>query len=143
MNTRINRRLLIIFVMILLLAALFGGNMRTRNYVRSHRQELEAFAIAALEYPPPHGTLQYGRWAVSCYPEKGMVEFFTGGFGLAPSTVYRGFYYSAGDAHTPFQGIDQPLEVTGSAAEWREPESDNWGRSRRIMPHWFWYEAHF
>lgn len=143
MTTRTNRHWLIALIVVLLLATLFGGDIRTRNYVRSHHQKLEAFAIAALDDPPPHGTLQYGLWEASCYPEKGMVEFFTGGFGLAPSTVYKGFYYSASDVHTPFQGVDQPIEINGSTSEWREPGSDNWGRSRRIMPHWFWYEAHF
>lgn len=143
MNARINRRLLIALAVILLFAALLGSDMRIRSYVRSNHQKLEAFAAAALEEPPPHGALQYGHWEASCYPEKGMVEFFTGGSGLVPSAVYRGFYYSAGDVHTPFQGVDQPMEVNGSTAEWREPESGNWGRSRRIMPHWFWYEAHF
>lgn len=143
MSAQPNRRCLAALIAVLLAAALLGGDVRTRGYVRSHRQELEAFAAAALEDPPPHGALQYGFWEASCYPEKGMVEFFTGGFGLVPSTVYKGFYYSAADVHIPFQGTDLPMEIDGNCAEWRKPGSDNWGRSRRIMPHWFWYEAHF
>ena len=124
----------------LLLTFLLTGDTRTRMYVRSHIQGLEDFAVSALE---KRGPLQYGAWDVFSYPEGGMVEFYTGGYGLVPSTVYKGFYYSAADAHTPFQATEQPMEVTGDTARWQQPESDNWGTSRRIAPHWFWYEAHF
>lgn len=143
MPARKNRRWLAAAIAMLLLALLLGGDIWTRAYVRLNHQRLEDFAATALEETPPHGIAKYGSWSAFCYPENGMVEFFTGGFGLTPFSVYKGFYYSADDVHIPFQGVDQPMEVNGDDAGWREPESGNWGISRRIAEHWFWYEAHF
>lgn len=140
MSTHHKRRRIIAAAAVLLLILLLCGDTWTRLYVRLNARSLEDFAVSALESGGPE---KYGTWDVSSYPEAGMVEFFTGGYGLAPSTVYKGFYYSAADVHTPFQAEEQPMERTGGTARWQEPEGDNWGISRRIAPHWFWYEAHF
>ena len=140
MSTRKKRRAVIIAAVILLLALLLGGDTWTRLYVRLNARKLESFAAAALE---SEEVSRYGIWVVSRYPEAGMVEFLTGGYGLAPSTVYKGFYYPASDEHIPFQAVEQPMEESGDTARWQEPAGDNWGTSRRIVPRWFWYEAHF
>lgn len=140
MSTHHKRRWIIAAAAVLLLALLLCGDTWTRLYVRLNARNLEDFAVSALESGEP---VKYGAWDVSSYPETGMVEFFTGGYGLVPSTVYKGFYYSAADIHTPFNAAEQPMECDGDTARWQEPGSDNWGTSRRIAPHWFWYEAHF
>jgi len=63
--------------------------------------------------------------------------------GLAPSSTYKGFYYSADNTHKAFGGADIPLEVKGDTASWLEVGTDNRGVSIRITDNWFWYEASF
>lgn len=142
MPTTKKRRRLPAVMAVLLILILLAGDAWIRVYVRLNHRRLEDFAVSALEEPQDN-TLRYSGWEVSCYPQRGVVEFFAGGFGLAPSSVYKGFYYSADDIHVPFNCVDQPMKIDGGTAEWHEPEGDNWGRSRRITAHWFWYEAHF
>lgn len=113
-----------------------------RAYVSIAHQGLEAYAQALLE-EKQHD--QYGFWSVFSYPEEGMVEFHTGGSGLAPGSIYEGFYYSADDVHIPYQGFDMEMYIQGDTAYWSEDPatSDNWGKSTKIIDHWYWFEAHF
>lgn len=87
----------------------------------------------------------YGLWDVDVYHEDNMVEFMTGGFGLAPGSTYKGFYYSADNTHKVFSAADasiSPLEIDGDRAMWTDG-TDNHGVSIRIMDKWFWFEASF
>lgn len=131
----------VFLILLLILFFVFYPNL-VRAYVNVRHEHLEAYAESSLQ----NGTsTSYGLWSVYIYPEQGMVQFNTGGSGLAPGSVYEGFYYSAEDTHIPFQGFDLEMEIDGDTAYWAEPEeySDNWGTSTRIREHWFWFEWHF
>jgi len=90
------------------------------------------------------GHTRYGLWKVAVYPEENMVQFHTGGGGFGSETSYEGFYYSAGDAHIPFQGADLPMEVYESTGigYWTDG-TDNHGSTYRFRKYFYWFEAYF
>ena len=72
-----------------------------------------------------------------------IVQFYTGGWGLVPSTAYRGFYYSESGQPAAYQNVDMEL-VPVSENEWSWTDgTDNGGVTRRIDGHWFSYKACF
>lgn len=71
-----------------------------------------------------------------------IVEFMTGGYGLAPSSTYKGIYYSADGSPVPFQNSDIPLTQTEKGWSWEDSDG-NWGTTEHIEGNWFTYEAHF
>lgn len=133
---------LCILLAIALIAVFLFYPQIVRGYVLGAHDHLEAYALEALEAGDAGS---YGFWNVSVYPEAGMVEFRTGGSGLAPGSTYEGFYYSASDSHTPFMGLVWEMDVQGDTTYWYDdPEtSDNWCSSIRITDHFYWFEAHF
>ena len=75
--------------------------------------------------------------------EHRIVQFFSGGFGLAPASTYCGFYYSEDGIPAAYQNVDVPLTPAGEDA-WRWSDgTDNGGMTRRITEHWFSYQAWF
>lgn len=128
-------------VVLLVLGILFYQPL-VRTYVHIRHNHLQAFAETLLAKDTDIFSASYGFWKVTAYPEDGLVEFRTGGSGLAPSSTYEGFYYSAKDTHIPFQGAEVPLKVNGEMARWTDG-TDNWGESTRFRENWFWYETHF
>lgn len=133
--------LCVALVILLVVFFLFYPSL-VRGYVRVFHTQLEHHAQEILNGAPSD---PYGLWSVWDYPEQGMVQYMTGGSGLAPGSVYEGFYYSADDTHTPFMGLEMDMEIQGDTAYWRapDPNSDNWGKSIRILENWYWFEAHF
>ena len=131
----------IIFVIILVL--LFQDNF-IRAYVSLCHETLESYATQMLE-SSEKATDSYGIWKTSCYPEDGMVEFQTGGLGLAPNSTYKGFYFSVDDTHKLFPAAYEDavsMEINGDNALWTDG-TDNHGISIRITKNWFWFEASF
>ena len=75
--------------------------------------------------------------------EHRIVQFFSGGFGLAPASTYCGFYYSEDGVPAAYQNVDVPLTPAGEN-RWRWSDgTDNGGVTRRITGHWFSYLAWF
>jgi len=112
-----------------------------RTYIGVRQEHLSAFAERMLEGESASG--RYGFWKVRADTDAGMVEFRTGGWGLAPSSTYEGFYYSREDVHLPFQGnTDLTMEPREGYAIWNDGYG-NWGKSWRIFENWYWYQAYF
>ena len=104
---------LVIVVAILGLA--FKDNL-IRTYVALCHEDLEAYAVQFLG-GNERTSGKYGVWKTSCYPDSGMVEFHTGGWGLAPSATYKGFYYSANNTHQLFSAAYEDkvsMEIDGT-----------------------------
>ena len=138
------KTIIICLVMIALFFGLVFKDNLIRSYVSICHGKLETYASGMLE---SNGETRgnYGIWETSCYPEDGMVEFFTGGWGLVPSSTYKGFYYSADNTHKLFSAAyteTTAMEVDGDFASWNDG-TDNHGTSIRIMENWFWFEASF
>ena len=136
-----NRRLLLLTA---LLAAIVGLSLyltpetRVERYVAAHRETLQADMDAyflrgePLRYDAPLET-------VNPWPgEHPMVEYVLPA--LRPG--YYGFYYSLDDVPLAFQNVPVPLEETTDGWTWRA-EGDNHGLTRRLSPHWYYFEAHF
>ena len=133
--------LCIIILFVFILCFMFYTEL-VQAYVIARHEHLENYAQSLL-WEQQHES--YGLWNVISYPENGMVEFYTDGSGLAPGSTYEGFYYSANDEHIPHQGSNSEMETWGDSAQWVDAmeNSDNWGTSTRILPRWFWFEAHY
>lgn len=142
---KFTRKSLVIMIVILIL--LLGMIFRERliqTYVVVTREHLESYAENLLDSDDRLSD-RYGFWKVRSYPEEQMVEFHTGGFGLAPSSTYKGFYYSADNAHKVFSVADKSIatmDIDGNHATWTDG-TDNHGTSMRMIDNWFWYEASF
>ena len=138
------KRLLIMIVILILLLGMIFRERLIQTYVVMVREHLETYAENLLDSDDRQSD-RYGFWKVRSYPEDQMVEFHTGGFGLAPSSTYKGFYYSADNVHKVFSVADKSLstmDVAGDHATWTDG-TDNHGTSIRITDNWFWYEASF
>ena len=76
------------------------------------------------------------------FPEN-VVAFNMGGFGLAPSSVYYGFYYSPEDIPVG-TGEGQLVKAEEDSACWSwQGYGDNGGEIRRIKPNWYYYKCWF
>ncbi len=138
------KRLVIVTVILILLLCMIFREKLIQTYVVVARKNLVAYAENLLDSDDRQSD-HYGFWKVRSYPEEQMVEFHTGGFGLAPSSTYKGFYYSADNVHKVFSVADKSLstlDVAGDHATWTDG-TDNHGTSIRITDNWFWYEASF
>lgn len=111
-----------------------------RHYVKKNHTELEQYALSLLAEEKRED--RFGPWRVSCWSEEGTVEFHTGGYGLAPSSVYKGFYYSVHDRHHIAVVGSFPTAEEGDTATW-SLGGDNGGESTRFAKRWFWFEAWF
>lgn len=138
------KTIIICAVILLFLLGLIFQNSLIRAYVSLFSDSLETYAEEMLKNSE-NTSGRYGLWKTRSYPAVGMVEFRTGGFGLAPNSTYKGFYYAADDTHKPFSAAVNDglsMEIDGDHAAWTDG-TDNQGTSVRITEKWFWYEASF
>ena len=75
------------------------------------------------------------------FDDGAMVEFTTGGFGIAPASFYSGVYYSADGGPKPFQNSDNELIPDGDGWVWQEADSDNRGETYPLGGGWYTFEA--
>ena len=138
------KRAVIITLVLVVLSGFVFREKLIQTYVVVAEEHLEKYAERLLDCEERKSD-RYGLWKTRCYSEENMVEFMTGGFGLAPSSTYKGFYYSADNTHRVFSVADESLailEVNGDHAAWTDG-TDNNGTSTRITENWFWFEASF
>lgn len=124
----------------LILFVFINYNAMIKAYVHLRQDHLITYCEALLASGDDHTT--YGLWDVHIYPEKGMVEFHTGGSGIGSETSYEGFYYSAEDEHIPIFGADMPKEIYEDTGYWTDG-TDNHGTTQRFQKFFYWFEAHF
>ncbi len=86
-----------------------------------------------------------GIQAVTVYDN--CVEFQCGGAGMGGNTHYYGFFFSADDELTAWNGgVGFPknkLSKDGKGYRYKEQEGDNEYYVEEIGTHFFYYEAHF
>ena len=142
--------MLLLLLCALLLAALLGTVGRVRSgleeierFVTANQAVLEEIALDCLEGSQTAERYK-GVEIEGVFPgEHRIVQFFSGGFGLAPASTYCGFYYSEDGVPTAYQNVDVPLTPAGEN-RWRWSDgTDNGGVTRRITGHWFSYRAWF
>lgn len=113
------------------------------RYYHKNQLELEAYCARVFEENDRDCNLEYDGMRVAYHRDAGMLEFDTGGSGLGSETSYWGFYYSATGKPVGFQGSPVDFTETEDGYYWKEPDGDNWQKSKELAPHWFTYEAHF
>ena len=125
---------------------------RISRFVRKHERELLEIAEAELSKEHHHKSdekylsVQIDGAFEGDHP---MVQFYSFGSGLVPSSSYYGFYYSPDDVPLPFQNSDGYREVTdpdeksGSDTAHYQGEGDNGGLTKKIIPYWYYYKAWF
>lgn len=132
-----------VLLLLVVLGLIFQDSL-IRAYVSLCSGSLEAYAEQMLENSEKTSG-RYGLWKATSYPAESMVEFRTGGFGLAPSSTYKGFYYAADNVHKPFSAAYSDalsMVIDGDHAVWTDG-TDNNGTSVRIAENWFWFRASF
>lgn len=114
-----------------------------RQFILTHRTELDEIAADCLNRRETNKKYK-GVKLDGVFPgETPIVQFSTGGWGLAPSSTYWGFYYSESGLPAAFQNVDMEL-IPVSDNEWRWSDgTDNGGVTQRVDEHWFSYKAWF
>lgn len=72
-----------------------------------------------------------------------LIDYFCYGFGLVPSSVYYGFYYSGDGNPAGFQGVDFVLVEDENGWIWSQKDGDNWYYTEHIVDNWYFYKAGF
>ena len=104
------KRLVIVIVILILLLGMIFREKLIQTYVVVARKNLVTYAEKLLDNDDRQSD-RYGFWKVKSYPEEQMVEFHTGGFGVAPSSTY---------IEQPYQGIyktDTDIDIWAKKAE--------------------------
>ena len=108
----------------------------TQHEAALHTAVEEILASGSVQGISVEGVEQMELWSGP------ILAFHTSGFGLAPSSHYRGLYYSPDDTPVPFQNASVPLEPSETGWTWTDG-TDNHGTTCRIAPCWYTFEAHF
>lgn len=134
---------LVIFLSVSALLAFRSWYWQPSQIYERNKDTLDAViseyeASGTLVFPTIPGVLSVNEWG----DESPIVEFCTEGFGIAPASVYRGFYYSPSSEPASFQNGSEALHPTKDGWEW-SGRGDNGGTTRRLEGSWFLFEAHF
>ncbi len=135
----------------LLLASQFHYEKRIQKFVLRNEEELTEFAKNYLAVEQRERRHMFEEWKeengysvqlTGLFPED-VVAFYMGGFGLVPSSVYYGFYYSPEDIPVG-TGEGQLVKAEEDSACWSwQGYGDNGGEIRRIKPNWYYYKCWF
>ena len=135
----------------LLLVSQLHYEKRIQKFVLRNEEELTEFTKNYLAVEQRERRHMFEEWKeengysvqlTGLFPEN-VVAFYMGGFGLAPSSVYYGFYYSPEDIPVG-TGEGQLVKAEGDNAGWSwQGYGDNGGEIRKIKPHWYYYKCWF
>ena len=134
----------------LLLVSQLHYEKRIQKFVLRHEEELTELAELYLESDETQKQKLlekerrdvHGAVLTGLFPET-VAAFYMGGFGLVPSSVYYGFYYSPEDIPVG-TGEGQLVKAEGDNAGWSwQGYGDNGGEIRKIKPHWYYYKCWF
>lgn len=146
-NKRFKKTILIMIVATTLLVSvvvLLDMTIMTKSeafkYVVSNQEELLAFVSAASSNNDQ--PQRYKMFRVSSWNNATMVQFETQSIGLGSGSTYKGFYYINNDKPVGFQGTSVAFLERDPGWYWTD-DTDNWMYVERILPNWYWFEAHF
>lgn len=140
-------KLTIIGIVIILLVSIVNyfakPERRIERFVLKYEGELQQIADAHL-----NGDLSIkefkGAEVEQVFPgEHPMLQFSACGFGIAPASVYYGFYYSPNDVPLTYQNAEEELmKEADDKWQWKG-EGDNGGVTYKIKDKWYYYKARF
>lgn len=152
-----NCNIVIVIVMVIILLNICGliNNLKSvsydnyhtiSEYVNENYKTLEKIANESLKgnkVKNPKHVYLISVHSNETKDDNAIVEFYTGGKGLAPSTNYYGFYYSENNNPSTFQNCDEKLvQYKTNSWEWIGT-GDNKGKTIKIIDNWFYFEAKF
>lgn len=137
--------LISIAVIFILAIAFLFGNTKSGIFltVKSNQSELTHFAEGLLQSDRTISVVHYKHKNWKIYRYSDHVDFIVTAFGLAPSTVYKGFYYSPSDSLVGFQGANHIFTEYGDGWIYREDDGDNTEYLEKIADNWYWFEMYF
>lgn len=112
----------------------------TFEYVIENQEELLSFV--STESFQDEQVKRYGNFCVTSWNDGTMIQFETQSVGLGSASSYKGFYYICGDKPVGFQGTTVEFSKHDEGLYWTDG-TDNWMYVESILPHWYWFEAHF
>lgn len=112
----------------------------TFEYVIENQEELLSFV--STESFQDEQVKRYGNFCVTSWNDGTMIQFETQSVGLGSASSYKGFYYICGDKPVGFQGTPVEFSKQDEGLYWTDG-TDNWMYVESILPHWYWFEAHF
>lgn len=134
---------LIMVVLIIFLTNFFSYKNRISRIVRGNTNLLnqsvqsasydDAYKIKGIKVISRYTTLDGNH----------LIDYFCYGFGIVPSSVYNGFYYSGNGKAAGFQGVNYELIKEGNGWTWSEKDGDNWYYTEKILDNWYYYKAGF
>lgn len=136
------KRFFIIFAAAVCVFVVFrDSKSNVAYYVKNNQNKLESFVENVIETNDLSTKTTYNGWDVFYRKEANMVEFITFAFGIAPSSTYKGFYYSPNDTPLGFQGVN--LTFTKNDTGWVYNDGNNIEYTEKVMDHWYWFEMNF
>lgn len=134
---------LLIILAIYTIKFISNPERRIKNFVNRNSEELVTIAEACLNSDTTVKTYKGVNVEQVFRGDHDIVQFYYGGMGIAPASIYYGFYYSPDDVPTAYQNTNNKLSAV-SYDEWEWSDgTDNGGGTIKIMKNWFYYEAWF
>ena len=151
-HSRIIRRISFFGILLVTFFAVlnFSPERRIQSFVLKHQDNLTELAEEylngnSLEKQKIKETVEtdfYGVQLAGPFPET-VVSFYVGGFGIAPSAKYYGFYYSPDDIPVS-TGEGKLKQQQGKTDRWSfDGYGDNGGEIVKIKEHWYYYKCWF
>ena len=112
---------------------------------RIHRSRFENAAALILEQRQESGaSVPPGVSDIDLHEtQSGCVDFYMGGFGIAPSSAFWGVICTAEDSPIGWGGLDVEYMWDGEGWYWQEESSDNHSYVTKLDDHWYLYQMWF
>ena len=111
--------------------------------VKNNEAQLAEVDSSVIERGSAEGASVSGVQEIVYHSDSKMVEFLCGGFGLAPSSSYTGFYYSPSDVPLGFQGEVMSLVKTDTGWSYEQVNGDNQYETEKIVDRWYYFHMSF
>lgn len=111
--------------------------------VRHDKENLTDMANAIIESGEEYPNNSYYFCDIYYNDSINMVEFTTSYWGLAPSGVRKGFYYSPQNIPLGYNYGEVSFNKHEGGWLWEEENGDNTIYTEKIVDHLFWFEARY
>ena len=72
-----------------------------------------------------------------------IVQFYYSGKGIAPASVYYGFYYSPQNKPITIMAVSGEKEEFENGYRIQDPGNEDWYYTEKITDNFYFYEAHY
>lgn len=130
-----------ILIFLVLISAFFIHSKELIYLLVAHDQEnLTAMANAIMESGVESPEHPWYFRDIDYYDSIQMVEFTTSDWGIVPSGVRKGFYYSPQNIPLGYHYGEVSFLPYEEGWLWEEENGNNTIYTEKIVDHWFWFE---